>query len=59
MAYSSTAPAQRELRMTLYNKEVYFGRDINGVTTVGRQPLGTTWVPMRISSATCRAQVFK
>ncbi|KAF8700201.1 hypothetical protein HU200_034578 [Digitaria exilis] len=44
MAYSSTAPAQRELRMTLYNKEVYFGRDINGVTTVGRQPLGTTWV---------------
>ncbi|KAF8673241.1 hypothetical protein HU200_048793 [Digitaria exilis] len=44
MANSITAPAQRELRMTLYNKEVYFGRDINGVTTVGRQPLGTTWV---------------
>jgi len=41
----SVAPVQSELKMTLYNKEVYGGRGINGVTTLINQgPIGTTWV---------------
>jgi hypothetical protein len=39
----SVAPVQSELKMTLYNKEVYSGRGINGVTTlVNGGPIGTT-----------------
>ncbi|CAO2141767.1 unnamed protein product [Urochloa humidicola] len=41
----SIAPVQSELKMTLYNKEVYSGRETNGVTTlVNGGPIGTTWV---------------
>jgi len=44
MASYAVAPVQSELQMTLYNKEVYSGRDINGVKITGGHPLGTTWV---------------
>jgi hypothetical protein len=40
----SVAPVQSELKMTLYNKEMYSERGINGVTTlVNGGPIGTTW----------------
>jgi hypothetical protein len=44
MASYAITPVQSELKMTLYNKEVYAGPDINGVTIINRQPMGTTWV---------------
>jgi hypothetical protein len=41
----SVAPVKSELKMTLYNNEVYSGPGINGVTTlVIGGPIGTTWV---------------
>ncbi|RLM69689.1 uncharacterized protein C2845_PM17G14630 [Panicum miliaceum] len=45
MASYAITPVQSELKMTLYNKEVYAGPDINGLrTTTGIQTMGTTWV---------------
>ncbi|KAG2559197.1 hypothetical protein PVAP13_8NG293484 [Panicum virgatum] len=44
MASYAIAPVHSELKMTLYNKEVYAGPDINGVAIINRQPMGTTWV---------------
>ncbi|XP_004975005.2 uncharacterized protein LOC101786391, partial [Setaria italica] len=44
MASYTISPVQSELKMTLYNKEVYAGAGINGVTVINKEPMGTTWV---------------
>jgi hypothetical protein len=44
-SYTIIPPVQSELKMTLYNKEVYVGRETNGLTTLSTRGLiGTTWV---------------
>jgi hypothetical protein len=70
MASYAIAAVQTELKLTLYNREVYSRSDINGVTIIEKDPMGTTWVfsrgllptgeaPMQMSSAFFKAQVFK
>jgi hypothetical protein len=44
MASYAIAAVETELKLTLYNREVYSGSDINGVKIIEKDPMGTTWV---------------